>query len=356
MTVPNVMKPGIGRSRGLVRSLALGLLLGLGGVGAGSTLVEAADDAGVLEFLLGEVPRSLGLPARAPRPQAALRERRVRWTSRPAHATVEAPRWVTPVHRARASSAQASSSQLSSSQASSPKAAPPRPRLQLAIEQTGEPAGFARTRDRTVCVRTCDGYMFPLANLEGRDALPAHQEACQAACPGAETALYTVRAGQELDRAVSLDGRPYRSLAAAYIYRTRQVQSCACRPGEGGYARLLLRDATLRPGDAVAAGPGPRAVGAKVFAGRDRAGEARFVEFRRAGALSAGARRDLDRTLDVTRQERARAEFKRSLAAAAKSQGEAGRLRYASRSLGFAEVVSDAGFLPVRVVAPSPFR
>ncbi|WP_279357516.1 DUF2865 domain-containing protein [Methylobacterium indicum] len=350
MTVPNVMKPGIGRSRGLVRSLALGLLLGLGAVGAGSTLVEAADDAGVLEFLLGEVPRSLGLPARAPRPQAALRERRVRWTSRPAHATVEAPRWVTPVHRARASSAQASS----------PKAAPPRPRPRLAIEQTGEPAGSARSQDsrhdRTVCVRACDGYMFPLANLEGREALPAHQEACQAACPGAETALYTVRAGQELDRAVSLDGRPYRSLAAAYIYRTRQVQSCACRPGEGGYARLLLHDATLRPGDAVAAGPGPRAVGAKVFAGRDRSGEARFVEFRRAGALTAGARRDLDRTLDVTRQERARAEFKRSLAAAAKSQGEAGRLRYASRSLGFAEVVSDAGFLPVRVVAPSPFR
>ncbi|MBK3408634.1 hypothetical protein HPY24_09915, partial [Methylobacterium sp. IIF1SW-B5] len=104
--------------------------------------------------------------------------------------------------------------------------------------------------------------------------------------------------------------------------------------------------------------PGPRAVGATIFAGRDRAGEARFVEFRRAGALSATARRDLDRTLDVTRQERARAEFRRTLAAAAKGQGQgdAGRLRYASRAVGFAEVVSDAGFLPVRVVAPSPFR
>lgn len=349
MTVPNLMKPGGGRSRALVRSLALGLLLGLGGVGAGTTLVQAADDAGVLDFLLGEVPRSLGLPARAPRPQAALRERRIRWTSRPATVAVDAPRWVTPVHRPQASWPRSASPQ-----------APQRPRLRLAVERTEAPGGFAGSHDRTVCVRTCDGYMFPLANLEGRDALPAHQEACQAACPGAETALYTLRAGQELDRAVSLDGRPYRSLAAAYIYRTRQVQSCACRPGEGGYARLLLRDATLRPGDAVAAGPGPRAVGARIFAGRDRAGEARFVEFRRAGALSATARRDLDRTLDVTRQERARAEFRRTLAAAAKGQGQgqgdAGRLRYASRAVGFAEVVSDAGFLPVRVVAPSPFR
>ncbi|AWN48735.1 hypothetical protein DK419_22220 [Methylobacterium terrae] len=330
------------RTRRLARTLALGVLLGLGSVGAGTTLVQAADDAGVLDFLLGDVPRSLGLPGRAPRPEAALRERRVRWTSRPAQAAVEAPRWRDPAPRARSIP---------------PRPAPSHP----ATRQVREPVSFAASHDRTVCVRTCDGYMFPLANLEGHDALPAHAQACAAACPGAETALYTVRAGQELDRAVSLDGRPYRNLAAAFVYRTRQVSHCGCRPGEGGYARLLLRDATLRPGDAVAGGPGDRALGARVFAGRDGTGAARFVDFRRAAMLSSGARRDLDRTLDVTRLERARAEFRRSLVAQSR---EAGRLRYAARTGisagisagGFAEVVSDAGFLPVRVVAPSPFR
>ncbi len=322
---PTVIPPGDARGRAFARMLALGVLIGLGGVGAGSTLVHAADDAGVLDFLLGEVPRSLGLPARAPRPEASLRERRVRWTSRPTHATVEPPRWVTPA---------------------------PRPSSAQAPRRQRQPASFAGSHDRSVCVRTCDGYMFPLANIEARDALPLHEQACATACPGAETVLYTVRAGQELDRAVSLDGRPYRSLASAYAYRARQVPSCSCRPGEGGYAGLLPRDATLRPGDAVAGG-----IGATVFAGRHATtGEARFVDFRRAAMLSPGARRDLDRTLDVSRRERARAEFRRSLAAAAGGRGETGRLRYAARSVGFVEVVSDAGFVPVRVVSPSPFR
>lgn len=334
------------RTRRLARTLALGVLLGLGSVGAGTTLVQAADDAGVLDFLLGDVPRGLGLPARAPRPEASLRERRIRWTSRPAQATIEAPRWRDPAPRARHAAREFVPLKAAARQVREPASFAPRDRT-----------AYAASRDRTVCVRTCDGYLFPLANLHGQDALPAHAQACAAACPGAETALYTVRAGQELDRAVSLEGRPYRSLAAAFVYRTRQVSHCSCQPGEGGYARLLLRDATLRPGDAVAGASGDRAPGAGVFAGRDGTGAARFVDFRRAAMLSPGARRELDRTLDVTRLERARAEFRRMLAAQSR---EAGRLRYASRTGasagGFAEVVSDAGFLPVRVVAPSPFR
>ncbi|AWN55319.1 hypothetical protein DK412_00260 [Methylobacterium sp. 17Sr1-1] len=324
---------GGARTRALVRTLALGTLLGLGGVGAGTTLVHAADDAGVLDFLLGDVPRSLGLPARAPRAEASLKERRVRWTSRPANAAAaERPRWSDPTPRW---------------QAAEPKPA--------SVRQTREPAPAASRHDgagshaRTVCVRTCDGYMFPLANLQKGDAAPAQEQACAAACPGAETALYTVRAGEELDQAVNRAGKPYRSLAAAFSYRNRLTPSCSCNPGTGGYARLLLRDATLRPGDAVAGG-----TGAQVFAGRGGTGEARFIDFRRAAMLSAGERRELDRTLDVSRLERVRAEFRRSLAA--EKSGGFGRLRYAAGVTGFADVVSDASAAPIRIVAPSPYR
>ncbi|KMO21512.1 DUF2865 domain-containing protein [Methylobacterium platani] len=334
---PTAISSGRARTRALVRTLALGVLLGLGGVGAGTTLVQAADDAGVLDFLLGDVPRSLGLPARAPRPEAALlRERRVRWTGRPARAEAERPRWRDPAPHPRAAAARPAFHRPAREAAREPAAV------------AGSQDRLAGSHDRTVCVRTCDGYMFPLANLEGRSVPRSHGQACAAACPGAETALYTVRAGQELDQAISPEGRPYRSLAAAFSYRTKAAAGCSCDPGKGGYAALLRTDATLQPGDAVADGTGGR-----VFAGRDRAGEARYVEVRRAAMLSSGARRDLDRTLDLTRLERARAEFRRALVAQSR---EAGRLRYASRAGGFAEVVSDAGFLPVRVVAPSPFR
>ncbi len=323
--------PGGARTRALVRTLAFGAFLGIGGVGAGTTLVHAADDAGVLDFLLGEVPRRLGLPARAPQPKASLDERRVRWTNRPAHAAAERPRWTDPALRARAEAGRSASH-----------------------HPAGEPAaagrqGSAGSHARTVCVRTCDGYLFPLANLDGRTAAPAQEQACAAACPGAETALYTVRAGEDLDQAVSRTGTPYRSLAAAFAYRSKRVQSCTCSPGPGGYARLLPQDATLRPGDAVAG-----EAGAQVFAGRDRSGAARFVDFRRAAMLSSAERRDLDRALDVSRLERARAEFRRSLAA--EKTGGFGRLRYASGNPGFADVVSDASAAPIRIVVPTPFR
>ncbi|KMO42424.1 hypothetical protein VQ03_10960 [Methylobacterium tarhaniae] len=311
----------------------LGALLGLGGVGAGTTLVHAAEEAGLLDLLFGDVPRSLGLPARAPRPEAALRERRIRWTSRPAQVAAERPRWVTPAPHPRRAAPTPTSSHPT--------------RVPAFAADRGDRAG---SHARTVCVRTCDGYPFPLANLRRGDAIPTQERACAAACPGADTALYTVRAGQELDRAVSLDGRPYRVHAAAFAYRRRLVQGCACRPGAGGYARLLLHDATFRPGDAVAGG-----AGATVFAGRGRSGEARFVDFRRAAMLSPGERRALDRTLDVSRLERVRAEFRRSLSTA-EARGGFGRLRYAAGVTGFAEVVSDASLAPIRVVAPSPYR
>ncbi len=329
MNFPSTPSGGA-RTRAFARTLALGALLGIGGVGAGTTLVHAADDAGVLDFLLGDVPRSLGLPARAPRPEASLGERRARWTSRPAKATVERPRWTDPAPRPRAAVAQSASPRRTDDAAASRHTG------------AGNPA-------RTVCVRTCDGYLFPLANLDGRTAPPEQEQACAAACPGAETALYTVRAGEELDQAVSRTGKPYRSLAAAFAHRSKRIQNCTCSPGPGGYARLLLTDTTLRPGDAVAGG-----TGAQVFAGRGRGGEARFVDFRRAAILSPGERRDLDRTLDVSRLERARAEFRRSLTA--EKTGGFGRLRYASGNLGFAEVVSDATAGPMRIVVPSPFR
>ncbi|TNC08235.1 DUF2865 domain-containing protein [Methylobacterium terricola] len=331
-------------TRAIARTLALGALLGVGSVGAGTTLVHAADDAGVLDFMLGDLPRSLGLPARAPRPEAELRERRARWISRPARAEVEAkperPRWRDPAPRMHAAPPKPTADRALRDRVKEPG-------MQATPQPVADPAAIGQ-HDRTVCVRTCDGYLFPLANIDGRRAPQAHAQACAAACPGAETALYTVRAGQELEQAVSADGRPYRSLAAAFSYRTKTSSSCSCNPGKGGYARLLLRDATLQPGDAVA-----RGAGGQVFTGRDRAGEARFVDFRTASVLSSGTKRELDRTLDVSRLERARAEFRRSLAAQGR---EPGRLRYASHSGGFVEVVSDAGFLPIRIVSPSPFR
>lgn len=114
-----------------------------------------------------------------------------------------------------------------------------RAQLQAAIQHYCGPstAEAAERRPRKisgaklVCVRACDGSFFPLSNKptggEGPDEL------CQALCPGAETAAYHLPGDNELERAVSLKGEAYTSLANAFRFTKSFDKSCSCRkPGE----------------------------------------------------------------------------------------------------------------------------
>ncbi|ACA17168.1 conserved hypothetical protein [Methylobacterium sp. 4-46] len=307
--------------RSVLRTSLLGALIGLGGAVGTTTLVRAADDAGLFEFLFGTAPRAAAprlfevrpAPPRAARASQAPPRRR--WASRPAPRAVQTMR----------------------------------PRL-AAAGRAAPPAPHERGGSRSVCVRTCDGYMFPLATLRTRADAPAHEAACAAACPGAETRLYTVDPGQELDRAVGLDGRPYRDGASAFLYRSRVVAGCSCRPDGALVAAPLPldRDPTLRAGDAVATRSG-----GQVFTGRSGTVRPRFVEFRRAEILPAAWRRDLDRALDVSRREREQASFRAELGRAQRAELRPVRV---AQMASFAVLATDAGFAPVRVVVPSPFR
>jgi len=86
---------------------------------------------------------------------------------------------------------------------------------------------------RTLCVRTCDGYYFPVsfsttASLFERDAAT-----CSAMCPTAETKLYFHRVPEEESESmISLQGEPYTALPTAFLYRKRRTEaadpSCTC--------------------------------------------------------------------------------------------------------------------------------
>lgn len=94
------------------------------------------------------------------------------------------------------------------------------------------------------CVRTCDGRFFPI-----RSANPA--EVCSAFCPAAQTRVFM---GSKIDYAHSSDGRSYRELPNAFLYRDKLVDGCTCNGKDPfGLARIDVRDdPTLRPGDIVA--------------------------------------------------------------------------------------------------------
>jgi hypothetical protein len=115
----------------------------------------------------------------------------------------------------------------------------------------GAPAGTYHT----VCVRTCDGYYFPISYSTVPSRFADDQRACQRSCPAAEVTLYSYQnPGQDIDQAVSINGQPYTALPAAYQYRKAFTPACSCRkPGQSWADALKDADdsTTLESGDIV---------------------------------------------------------------------------------------------------------
>lgn len=117
------------------------------------------------------------------------------------------------------------------------------------------PSGPMGGTFRTVCVRTCDGFYFPISYSTSPDHFREDEQACQRMCPAAEVSLYTHHnPGEEMAQAVSLNGRLYTELPTAFQYRKALTSACSCRrPGES-WAQALKSigpDDTVIPGDVV---------------------------------------------------------------------------------------------------------
>jgi len=108
---------------------------------------------------------------------------------------------------------------------------------------------------RTVCVRLCDGYYFPVSYATTPDRFQQDAQTCQRECPAAQAQLYTYHnPGEEMNQAVGLDGQPYSALPAAFAYRKQMSPACGCRrPGESWAEALktLGPDNTVEQGDVV---------------------------------------------------------------------------------------------------------
>ena len=98
-----------------------------------------------------------------------------------------------------------------------------------------DPRGADPFRDvggvyRTVCVRLCDGYYWPISQATGRDGLDRDAYTCRSSC-GQDARLYYLgsRAGDATEM-IDLQGRPYTNLRTAFRYRKKLVDGCQCRP------------------------------------------------------------------------------------------------------------------------------
>jgi Protein of unknown function (DUF2865) len=86
---------------------------------------------------------------------------------------------------------------------------------------------------RTVCVRLCDGYYFPVSF----STLPTHFErdadACQSKCAAPAELYYHQNPGSDMNQAVSVKSKQtYTSLKTAFRYKKEYVQGCSCKQAE----------------------------------------------------------------------------------------------------------------------------
>lgn len=82
---------------------------------------------------------------------------------------------------------------------------------------------------RTVCVRLCDGYYFPISYATTPDHFAKDSAKCEASC-GSPARLYVYEnPGSEAETMEDLAGRPYSELKTAFLYRTEYVPSCSCK-------------------------------------------------------------------------------------------------------------------------------
>jgi hypothetical protein len=82
---------------------------------------------------------------------------------------------------------------------------------------------------RTVCVRLCDGYYWPVSFQTKRSQFQKDARACESSCDG-EARLFHFPTYGDIHDAVDNSGKPYARLPAAFLYRKKLVAGCTCRP------------------------------------------------------------------------------------------------------------------------------
>ncbi len=112
-----------------------------------------------------------------------------------------------------------------------------------------------QTSGQAWCVRGCDGRYFPITGADDK----SRAASCNSFCPASQTSLVY---GNDIDSAVTEEGKPYSELPNAFRYRSELVAGCTCNGKDSaGLASIAIdNDPTLRKGDLIAGKQGLQVV------------------------------------------------------------------------------------------------
>ena len=95
-------------------------------------------------------------------------------------------------------------------------------------------ASSSATTYRTVCVRLCDGFFWPVSFAAAPKDFARDQQTCSASCDS-DVRLFSYRNGgsgrdDPFATMQDLDGAPYTALKTAYLFRNTYNNACKCKP------------------------------------------------------------------------------------------------------------------------------
>lgn len=148
----------------------------------------------------------------------------------------------------------------------------------------GSGGGRGATHAGGYCVRTCDGYFFPLV----KSSRATRQQSCNFACPSATVEIYD---GSSIETSHNARGETYKSLLESLAGRADASARCSCNDPStsAAYSREAARtDPTLQTGDFVIEDEGPLVFGRQ---GLVPLAQARFVAPRQRASVLGLVRR-----------------------------------------------------------------
>jgi hypothetical protein len=91
---------------------------------------------------------------------------------------------------------------------------------------------------RTVCVRLCDGYFFPISFATTPDRFAADEATCNSRCSSSAKLYVYPNPGGEPEQMTDVRGQPYTALKNAFLFRTSYNEGCTCKPHPWDQASL----------------------------------------------------------------------------------------------------------------------
>lgn len=91
---------------------------------------------------------------------------------------------------------------------------------------------------RTLCVRLCDGYYYPISTRAPRYRLDADATQCSTSCSSEARLFFHLNPGGDVASARDFTGLQYEALPNAFRYLKQVVDSCQCKPAPWSSAEV----------------------------------------------------------------------------------------------------------------------